>query len=102
VGPRANPDPDQPSCGASHGRGRRPLQVDEDPNQQGRCEEDCQPDLCELVEVVHANSVIGAVLVWLLPRGGSNLTPGQLAPTASAGADRLRQDPQDLQSAVTP
>jgi eukaryotic-like serine/threonine-protein kinase len=44
--------------------------------------------------------LIGAVLVWLLPRGDSNLTPGQPAPTASAGPDRLLQDLQDLQSAV--
>jgi eukaryotic-like serine/threonine-protein kinase len=45
--------------------------------------------------------LIVAALVWLLPRG-SNLTPGQPAPTASAGPDRLRQDLQDLQSAVQP
>lgn len=45
--------------------------------------------------------LIVAVLVWLLPRGW-NLTPGQPAPTASAGPDRLRQDLQDLQSAVQP
>ena len=50
---------------------------------------------------VLAAVLIVAVLVWLLPRG-SNLTPGQPAPTASAGPDRLRQDLQDLQSAVQP
>jgi hypothetical protein len=43
-----------------------------------------------------------AVLVWLLPDGGSNLTPDQPAPTESAGEHRLRQDLQDLQSAVQP
>jgi eukaryotic-like serine/threonine-protein kinase len=45
--------------------------------------------------------LIVAVLVWILPRG-SNLTADQPAPTASAGPDRLRQDLQDLQSAVQP
>jgi eukaryotic-like serine/threonine-protein kinase len=50
---------------------------------------------------VLAAVLIVAVLVWLLPHG-SNLTPGQPAPTASAGPDRLRQDLQDLQSAVQP
>jgi eukaryotic-like serine/threonine-protein kinase len=50
---------------------------------------------------VLAAVVTMAVLAWMLP-GGSNLTPGQPAPTASAGPDRLRQDLQDLQSAVQP
>jgi eukaryotic-like serine/threonine-protein kinase len=50
---------------------------------------------------VLAAVLIVAVLAWMLP-GGSNLTPGQPAPTASAGPDRLRQDLQDLQSAVQP
>jgi eukaryotic-like serine/threonine-protein kinase len=50
---------------------------------------------------VLAAVLIVALLVWLHPRG-SNLTPGQPAPTASAGPDRLRQDLQDLQSAVQP
>lgn len=36
--------------------------------------------------------MIVAVLVWLLPRGGSNLDPGPLQPTALAEPDRLRQD----------
>jgi eukaryotic-like serine/threonine-protein kinase len=40
---------------------------------------------------VLAAVLIVAVLVWLLPRG-SNVTPGQPAPTTSAGPDRLRQD----------
>jgi hypothetical protein len=46
--------------------------------------------------------MIVAVLVWLLPRGGSSPGSGQQAPTASAGPDRLRQDLQHLQSAVQP
>jgi eukaryotic-like serine/threonine-protein kinase len=46
--------------------------------------------------------LIVPVLVWLLPRGGSSFGPGQLAPTAPPGPDRLRQDLQDLQSAVQP
>jgi hypothetical protein len=51
---------------------------------------------------VLAAVLIVAVFVWLLPRGGSNFGLGQLAPTASAGPDRLRQDLQELQSAVQP
>jgi serine/threonine protein kinase len=51
---------------------------------------------------VVAAVLILAVLVWLLPRGGSNPGSGQQAPTASPGPDRLRQDLQDLQSAVQP
>jgi hypothetical protein len=43
-----------------------------------------------------------AVLVSLLPRGGSSGGPGQQAPTTSPGPDRLRQDLQNLQSAVQP
>jgi serine/threonine protein kinase len=46
--------------------------------------------------------LIAGVLMWLLPRGGSDFGMGQPAPTASAGPDRLRQDLQDLQSAVQP
>jgi hypothetical protein len=51
---------------------------------------------------VVAAVLIIAVLVWLLPRGGSSPGSGQQAPTASAGPDRLRQDLHDLQSAVQP
>jgi eukaryotic-like serine/threonine-protein kinase len=51
---------------------------------------------------VLTTALIVAVMVWLLPRDGPNFKPGQPAPTASAGADRLRQDLQDLQSAVQP
>ena len=51
---------------------------------------------------VLTTALIVAVLVWLLPRDGSNFKPGQPAPTASAWADRLRQDLRDLQSAVQP
>jgi serine/threonine protein kinase len=51
---------------------------------------------------VLAAVVTVAVLAWMLPRGGSNLTPASRQPTASAGPDRLRQDLQDLQSAVQP
>jgi len=40
----------------------RPLQVGEDPNQQGQYEEDSQRDLRELVDVIHANSLIGVSL----------------------------------------
>jgi hypothetical protein len=43
-----------------------------------------------------------AVLVLLLPRGGSSTNSGQQAPTASPGPDRLRQDLHELQSAVQP
>ena len=46
--------------------------------------------------------MIVAVLVWLLPRGGSNTDSGQQAPTMSPGPDRLHQDLQDLQRAVQP
>jgi serine/threonine protein kinase len=46
--------------------------------------------------------LIMAVLVWLLPLGGSSTDSGQLAPTASPGPDRLRQDLHELQSAVRP
>ena len=51
---------------------------------------------------VLAAVMIVAVLVLLLPRGGSSTGSGQQAPTASPGPDRLRQDLQDLQSAVQP
>jgi eukaryotic-like serine/threonine-protein kinase len=51
---------------------------------------------------VVAAVLIVAVLVWLLPRGGSSANSGYQAPTASPGPDRLRQDLQDLQSAVQP
>jgi eukaryotic-like serine/threonine-protein kinase len=51
---------------------------------------------------VLAAVMIIAALLWLLPRGGSNFGPGELAPTASAGPDRLYQDLQDLQRAVQP
>ena len=51
---------------------------------------------------VLAAVLIVAVLVWLLPRGGSSTDSGQQAPTASPGPDRLRQDLHDLQSAVQP
>ena len=40
--------------------------------------------------------LIVAALVWLMPGDGPNIGPGQLAPTASAGPDRLGQDLQDL------
>ena len=46
--------------------------------------------------------LIVAVLVWLLPRGGSSADSGHQAPTASPGPDRLRQDLQHLQSSVQP
>jgi eukaryotic-like serine/threonine-protein kinase len=49
---------------------------------------------------VLATALIVAVLVSLLPPGGSNLGPAQPAPTAAAGPDRLRQDLHDLQSVV--
>ena len=46
--------------------------------------------------------LIVAVLVRILPLGSSTLGPGEPAPTASAGPDRLHQDLQDLQRAVQP
>jgi hypothetical protein len=51
---------------------------------------------------VLAAVVMVAVLMSLLPRGGSSAGPGQQAPTTSPGPDRLRQDLQNLQSAVQP
>ena len=51
---------------------------------------------------VFAAVLIIAALVWLLPRIGSSPSSGQQAPTMSPGPDRLRQDLQDLQSAVQP
>jgi serine/threonine protein kinase len=51
---------------------------------------------------VVAAVLVVAVLVWLLPRGGSSADSGHQPPTASPGPDRLRQDLQDLQSAVQP
>jgi hypothetical protein len=42
------------------GLDERPLQVCENPNQQCQSDEDGQRDFCELVEVVHANSLIGS------------------------------------------
>jgi hypothetical protein len=49
---------------------------------------------------VFAAVMIIAALVWLIPRDGSSPSSGQQAPTMSPGPDRLRQDLQDLQSAV--
>jgi hypothetical protein len=46
--------------------------------------------------------MIVAVLVWLLPSGGSSTDSGPQAPTASPGPDRLRQDLHELQRAVQP
>jgi hypothetical protein len=46
--------------------------------------------------------MIVAVLVWLLPSGGSSTDSGQQTPTASPGPDRLRQDLHELQRAVQP
>src|SRR4249919_2902598 len=44
---------------------------------------------------VLAAVLIVAVLVWLLPRGGSSADSGQQVPAASPGPDRLRQDLHD-------
>jgi eukaryotic-like serine/threonine-protein kinase len=51
---------------------------------------------------VLATALIVAVLVLLLPQGGTNVAPGQPPPSASAGPDRLPQDLRDLQSVVQP
>jgi serine/threonine protein kinase len=51
---------------------------------------------------VLAAFMIVAVFVWLLPLSGSSTDSGKQAPTTSPGPDRLRQDLQDLQSAVQP
>ena len=50
---------------------------------------------------VLTTALMVAVLVWLLPRDGSNFELGP-APTASAGDNRLRQDLHDVQSVVQP